>query len=245
MNSPDQSPVAVRVAALLVAGGRGTRFGGDEPKQFRLLGGRPLLAHAAAALAESPRVDLLIAVVPPGLEAVAREALHVPAIQRKLHAVVPGGVTRQESVWAGLAAAEGATHVLVHDAARPFLTQRMIGAALDAARRTGACTVALPVADTLVRGAPDAPVVAGLLDRTGAWSVQTPQAFARPVLQAAHEHARARGHVGTDDGGLVHALGHPVELVPGTWWNLKVTRPEDWARAEILLALRAELEAAG
>lgn len=234
----------MRVAALLVAGGSGTRFGGEEPKQFRQLGGRPLLWHAAAALAASPAVDTLIAVVPPGFEAAARAALQAPEIGLKLHAVVAGGASRQDSVWQGLQAAGDATHVLVHDAARPFLTQRMITDAVEAARRTGACTVALPVADTLIRAAADAAVVAGVIDRTAAWSVQTPQAFARAVLQAAHEHARTRGHVGTDDGGLVHALGHPVELVRGTWWNLKVTRPEDWTRAEILLELRDRLEAA-
>jgi len=233
----------VRVTALLVAGGSGSRFGGEEPKQFRQLGGRPLLWHAASALAASPAVDTLVAVVPAGFEDAARAALQGRQIEAKLLAVVAGGASRQDSVWQGLQAAGDATHILVHDAARPFVTQRMIAAAVDAARRTGACTVALPVADTLVRAAADGAVVTGVLDRTGAWSVQTPQAFARAVLQAAHEHARARGHVGTDDGGLVHALGHPVELVRGTWWNLKVTRPEDWARAEILLELRARLEA--
>lgn len=234
----------MHVIALLVAGGSGTRFGGEAPKQFRPLGGRPLFWHAAAALAASPVVDGLVAVVPAGFEAAARAALQAPEIQLKLQAVVPGGASRQDSVWQGLQAAGDATHVLVHDAARPFLTQRMIADAVEAARRTGACTVALPVADTLVRAAADGTVVTGVLDRTGAWSVQTPQAFKRAVLQAAHEHARTRGHVGTDDGGLVHALGHPVELVRGTWWNLKVTRPEDWARAEILLELRTRLEAA-
>jgi len=245
MSRLEHSEASGRVTALLVAGGRGARFGGGEPKQFRILGDRPLLAHAAAALVTSPLVDAWILVVPAGFEAAARTALQAAGVLHKLQAVVPGGATRQDSVWEGLAAAADATHVLVHDAARPFLTQGMIRDALAAARRTGACTVAVPVADTLVRGRPETPAVAGMLDRTGAWSVQTPQAFAREVLHAAHEQARERGLAGTDDAGLVHAIGHPVELVHGTWWNLKVTQPEDWARAEILLALRAQLEAAG
>ena len=244
MTQLDPSALAVRVTALLVAGGRGARFGGGEPKQFRLLGDRPLLAHAAGALESSPLVDALVVVVPEGFEAAARAALQAAGPLRKLQAVVPGGATRQESVWQGLKGATGATHVLVHDAARPFLIQRLIRDALAAARRSGACTVATPVGDTLVRGAVGATVVAGMLDRTDAWSVQTPQAFAREVLEAAHVQARLRADVGTDDAGLVHAIGRPVELVRGTWWNLKVTQLEDWARAEILLALRDRLEAA-
>jgi 2-C-methyl-D-erythritol 4-phosphate cytidylyltransferase len=251
-----------------VAGGHGARFGGSEPKQFALLGGRPLVTHAAAVLDAAPEIDAWIAVAPPGLEARTREVLQAADVAHRLRAVVAGGATRQESVWNGLQAAPDAEYVLVHDAARPFVTARLVRETLAAAWRAGAATVALPVSDTLLRVdksdvGPSAPtgevvmVVSGeRVDRDRLWSVQTPQAFATDVLRAAHERARAVATGAaraatteaartvaagaTDDSGLVLASGRDVALVPGSWWNMKITEPEDLRRAEHVLRLQSE-----
>jgi 2-C-methyl-D-erythritol 4-phosphate cytidylyltransferase len=246
---------STRVVALLVAGGRGARFGGGDPKQFAPLGDRPLVAHAAAVLDAAPEVDAWIAVAPAGLEARTRDVLQAAGATRKLQDVVAGGDTRQQSVWNGLQAARDAAYVVVHDAARPLVTARLVRATVAAAWRTGAATVALPVSDTLFRvetsdvvesspaGEPVVVVTADRVGRDRLWSVQTPQAFAADVLRAAHAGARAAGmHDASDDCGLVFARGGKVALVPGVWWNLKVTEPEDLRRAELFLDLRTRLE---
>lgn len=238
-----------RIAGLLVAGGQGARFGGETPKQFLALGGRPLFLHAAAALAASPVIEGLVLVVPEGWEDRARELLREARLAGKLQHVVAGGATRQESVWRGLEKVAGCTHVLVHDAARPFLTSGAIQATVSASERHGAATVAIPVSDTLYRAEVSDPGDDGdayavtPVSRDGMWSVQTPQVFEVELLREAHRHARGRNIDATDDGRLVLELGRRLELVPGTWWNVKVTRAADLLRAEAILAMREQLMA--
>jgi 2-C-methyl-D-erythritol 4-phosphate cytidylyltransferase len=237
----------VRLAALLVAGGRGSRFGSEDPKQFLLLGGRPLFEHAARALHQSSVVDTLYVVSTPGWEDRLRHHLETAGLAGKLGGVVAGGATRQDSVGRGLEAVGAFTHILVHDAARPFVTEALVLAALGAAVRHGAATVGLPISDTLFRAEvdmdeprsePQATHAVAPVGRDGLWSVQTPQAFELELLREAHRHARSRGLEATDDGRLVLELGHRLDLVPGHWWNIKVTRPEDLVRAEMLLSFR-------
>jgi 2-C-methyl-D-erythritol 4-phosphate cytidylyltransferase len=236
-----------RIAGLLVAGGQGARFGGEVPKQFLVLGGRPLFVHAAQALDASPAIEDIVLVVPEGWEDRARELLQAATLAGKLRQVVAGGATRQESVWRGLEKVTGCTHVLVHDAARPFLTARSIQAAVSASERFGAATVAMPVSDTLYRAEISDPGADGdshavtPVPRDGMWSVQTPQVFEIELLREAHRHARGRNVDATDDGRLVLDLGRRLELVPGDWWNIKVTRTEDLQRAEAILAMRDRL----
>jgi 2-C-methyl-D-erythritol 4-phosphate cytidylyltransferase/2-C-methyl-D-erythritol 2,4-cyclodiphosphate synthase len=239
-----------RVAGVLVAGGLGTRFGGGEPKQFALLGGVPLLVHAGRVFDAAAAIDGWVAVAPAGLEARTRAILEAGGAAQRLRDVVTGGATRQESVWNGLRAAGGAGIVVVHDAARPFVSARLLAETVAAATAAGAATVATPVSDTLLRvessdvvssaAGEVAVVVSGTrVDRDRLWSVQTPQAFRVEVLRAAHERALADATAGvaTDDSQLVLAQGGRVALVPGAWWNLKVTAPEDLARAALLLSV--------
>lgn len=239
----------VRLAAVLVAGGRGARFGDETPKQFLALGGEPLFLHAARVLAASPIVDSLVVVATPGWETDVGQHLAAARLDRKLSGIVPGGATRQDSVWCGLEAVEGCTHVLVHDAARPFLTERLVQRAVGGAETSGAASVGLPISDTLFRGEadPEAGSPGGAravapVPRDGLWSVQTPQVFELELLREAHRQARARGQDATDDGSLVLELGRTLVLVRGAWWNLKVTRTEDLRRAERILAVRALLD---
>ena len=151
--------------------------------------------------------------------------------------VVAGGPRRQDSVRLGLDAitpGDGASLVLVHDAARPFVDARTIRAVLDAAARDGAATAAAPVADTLKRVHDGR--VAATLDRAGVWGTQTPQAFRLPLLRDAHARAVAAGLDATDDAMLVESLGHPVAVVAAPSRNLKITSPEDLALARALVA---------
>ncbi len=215
-----------RVAALVVAAGRGERAGGGEPKQFRPLRGRPLVVHAVEAFLGHPRIGRVHVVVPGGAE--ARRILG-PLAERV--GLSPGGATRQESVRLGLEAlgqADPPSHVLIHDAARPFVPAAMIDRVVDAlAQHPGACP-ALPVVDSLRRGGA---TVAEVVDREGLWRVQTPQGFDFRAILEAH---RTAAPGATDDVAVAHAAGLTVALVEGDERAMKVTVAEDFARASAL-----------
>ncbi len=211
----------MRVAAILVAAGTGSRFGAETPKQFLVLAGHPVIRHAAVALAR----DVAL-IQPVGDAAAIGTALagipHLPP--------VPGGATRQESVRAGLEAlaAHAPDIVLVHDAARPVIPSGTVPALLDALTRAPGAIPAVPVADTLKRGA--AGTVAATVPRDGLHRAQTPQAFRFETLLDLH---RAAAHgAATDDAALLEAAGAAVLLVPGSDDNVKLTYPEDRMRLE-------------
>lgn len=213
--------LAGRRAALIPAAGSGTRLG-RGPKALVEVAGRSLLARSVAALA--PHVDEVLVALPGGLSLPAG----IPA------RAVPGGETRQASVYR-LLEATSAEIVLVHDAARPFLPAGVVEALLEAVAETGAATAALPVADTLVRGAGGR--WDGAVPREGLWAVQTPQAFRRELLLRAHRAARERGFEATDDAGLIAWQGGGVTLVPGDARLFKVTAPGDLALAHAVARL--------
>ena len=214
----DQQPSTF--AALIPAAGSGTRLG-KGPKAAVTVGGRSLLAWAAHALA--PHVAEVVVALPDGLSLPA----DVPAGVR----TITGGETRQESVEKLLRATD-AEYVLIHDAARPFLSAETVQAVQAAVLEVGAATVALHVADSLVRAAGDDWQEA--VSREHLWAVQTPQGFRRTLLQEAHARARAEHFAATDDAGLVARLGHTVRLVRGDARLLKVTTAGDLALAEAL-----------
>jgi 2-C-methyl-D-erythritol 4-phosphate cytidylyltransferase/2-C-methyl-D-erythritol 2,4-cyclodiphosphate synthase len=223
-----------RVTAILAAGGAGVRAG--VAKQWLVLGGETVLRRSARALAGCPAVDALVAVVPPGDE--ARGLAELEGLGRPARAVA-GGAARADSVRNGLAAAEGAAVVLVHDAARPFATPDLAARVAEAASRDGAALAALPVTDTVKRAGPGdaAPRVAETLDRRTLWLAQTPQGFRRDLLLRAYAAAGSGASAATDECALVEAIGAPVTLVPGEPGNFKITGADDVARA------RAALEA--
>ncbi|MCS7081896.1 MAG: 2-C-methyl-D-erythritol 4-phosphate cytidylyltransferase [Bacteroidetes bacterium] len=219
------------VAALIPAAGSGSRMGGERPKQFRLLGELPLLVHTLRIFEHHPAVTAIYVSLPRAF--MDEVALWVYRHDlRKVKKLLPGGRTRQESVWQALRAVpEEIEWVLVHDAVRPFVPKGLLDAIIEAMRAYGAAIPAVPVVDTLKRVDPNG-WVQQTLDRAALRAAQTPQAFRRDLLMQAYERARACGLEATDEASLVEALGTPVRVVPGAPENRKLTTPEDWAWAE-------------
>lgn len=226
----------MRFACIVSAAGRGERFGGDVPKAFQPLGGRPMLDHSLTAVGNHPAVELLVVAAPGDrlreAEAIASAAgLPIPVI------VVAGGATRGASVRAALAAVPaGIEGVLVHDAARPFVPSAVVDAVVSAVAAGAAGVVpGVPVIDT-IKQVDDHDVVITTPPRDQLRAIQTPQGFQVAVL---HE-ALARSDDGaTDDAGMVERSGWPVSVVPGHPDAFKITTPDDRMRAEELLHRRA------
>lgn len=217
------------VDVVIPAAGAGTRLGGRVPKQFRRLGGSPVLVATVRHFTRHPAVRA-IALAAPAAQLDRTRRLLRPLERRLRLTVVPGGATRQESVWLALQALPpGGEVIVVHDAVRPFVSRALIDAVIEAARRTGAAICALPVAETIKRVRDG--LVLGTVEREELWTVQTPQAFRADLLREAHDKARRDAVVGTDDAMLVERLGHPVRVVPGSAENVKITTPEDLRRA--------------
>ena len=208
-------------AAIITAAGRGLRAGGDIPKQWQMLAGRPVVAHALAAFAGMPRV----LTVHPADQALAE------ALGPDIH-IVNGGATRSASVKNALEAlaGQGISKVLIHDGARPLVSAAVIARVIDALDQAAGAAPALPVSDALWRGADGR--VAGTQDRSGLYRAQTPQGFRYEAILAAH-----RAHPGdaADDVAVARAAGLDVAIVAGDEDNLKLTFPDDFARAEAIL----------
>lgn len=223
----------MRVAALVLAAGRGERFGAPIPKAFLPLDGRPLVVRAIEALAARPEVERIVPVLPAAdLERFAALGRDFAGAE-KLAPAVAGGAERQDSMRAGLAALPADVEwVAVHDAARPLVRPEDVGRVLAAAARTGAALLAVPVRDTLKRVREGR--VAETLARAECWAAQTPQVFRAALLREALAKAEAEGFQGTDDAQLVERLGAAVEIVAGDPANLKITWPEDLVLAEAI-----------
>ncbi|MDH4098700.1 MAG: 2-C-methyl-D-erythritol 4-phosphate cytidylyltransferase [Nitrospira sp.] len=230
-----QTPLVV---ALVPAAGRGLRMGGSVPKQFLALGGEPLVVHSLRVLQASPVIDQIVMAVPQADLDYCLNDLAVRFGFSKITKVVPGGKERQDSVRHALEhVSEETDIVVVHDAVRPFLTEKMVAEVVDAARRVGGAIVALPMRDTVKEvGAEHR--IERTVDRRPLWLAQTPQAFRRDQLLEAHRKAHAEGVHATDDAFLFEWAGYPVMVVEGSGENVKVTRPEDMIIGEAILAAR-------
>lgn len=227
--------------AVVPAAGVGSRMGGeagDPAKQFRELDDAPILVHTLRALASAPGVTGLVVVV--GEEEVepVRQRLSKDApLADALKAVVAGGATRQASVARGVARVPDEVGIiLVHDAVRPFVRAEDIEAVIQAVRASGAAALAVPVADTLRRGASGR--FEATVDREGLWRMQTPQGSRREVLADALARAEREGWTATDEVGVLQRMGAAVALVEGDERNIKLTRPSDWLLAQALWAHR-------
>lgn len=228
----------VTTAAVIVAAGRGTRArgAGELPKQYLPLAGTPVLGHSLRALTEHPQIGPIVVVY--NLDDAALYAQTAAPYVGRLAPPVCGGATRQASVLAGLEAlaALAPDHVLIHDAARPFLTARLVDALIAALAEHPGAIAAEPVSDTLKQAAVDG-TIARTVDRQGLWRAQTPQAFHFATILDVHRRAAIAGHSDfTDDAGLAEWAGLPVKLVASGGQNMKLTTAEDVTLAERLLA---------
>ena len=216
------------VAVVIVAAGRGHRAGGDVPKAYRPLNGQPMVRHSLSLFAGDPRIRVVQPVIH------ADDASLYGEASRELDVLPPvfGGATRQASVHAGLEALAGhrPDRVLVHDAARPFVSSGLIGRALAAAHPAAVPGVA--VTDT-IKSIDAGGHVSQTLERSALRAIQTPQAFNFNALLAAHRRAvAARRDEFSDDAALMEWAGHPVSVFAGEAGNVKLTVPEDFAKAE-------------
>ena len=233
----------MRMVAVVLGGGIGQRVGAALPKQLLRLGGRTLVEHCVAAFEQAPGVDEILVVMAAGYVEQVRDMLAEGGFS-KVTGVIAGGVARSDSTRVALAAIAGPGDgdrgdcgVLLHDAARPLVDQRIIADCVAALGEHEAAGVAVPASDTIV--ITDNGVMHTMPRRETLWRCQTPQCFRLPVIARAHELAAADPDFApTDDCGVVlrYLPGVDVHIVPGSERNLKVTYPQDLAVAEALLA---------
>jgi 2-C-methyl-D-erythritol 4-phosphate cytidylyltransferase len=222
------------VGVVIVAGGSGTRAGGQELKQFRWVAGKPMLLHSVQTFMARPDVGMVVCVLPQRYAGDPPPWLFQCDVDRLL--VSLGGRTRNESVANGLDdLPDEAEIVLVHDAARPLVGADTIDRVVASARAGTSAIAALPVVDTLKEVDGDGMIVR-TVERDALWRAQTPQGFPRRVLVDAHRRAKAERVAATDDAALCERLGIPVRVVRGSERALKVTDPGDFARIEALFA---------
>jgi 2-C-methyl-D-erythritol 4-phosphate cytidylyltransferase len=226
--------------AVVLGGGMGTRFGAALPKQLLTLAGKTLVEHCVAAFAAAPGVDEILLVMPLAYHEEAKRL-----VGDQVSAIIEGGVTRSDSVRNALAQISARypaadTGVLIHDAARPLVTQQIIADCVAALRRHDAIGTAVPTSDTILVVGND--VIAHVPPRETLYRAQTPQCFRLEIIARAHALAAADpAFVPTDDCGVVlrYLPDIPVHIVPGSESNLKVTYPADLAIAEALIRARA------
>jgi len=222
----------VRASAIVVAAGSGTRLGSGEPKAFVKLRGHPTLHYSLATIATLPMIEEVVIAIPAGMERRTREEVARAGLEAPVK-VTAGGLERQDSVRIALALSSAEAEVIIiHDAARPFADTALFRRCIDAASARGAAIAAIPVADTLKRVADG--VIHSTLKRAGLYQAQTPQAFQRRLLIAAHERATRERIVATDDADLVEQIGGTVEIVEASALNMKITTKSDLMIAEAL-----------
>lgn len=231
-----------QVGLIIVAGGRGDRFGADEEKTLAPLLGHPVLAWSLLAFEPFEQITDRVLVVPPGRESLFTERVLEPLNLTDRVAVVPGGEHRQQSVSNGIPAMGGVPHwILVHDGARPLVSRELIQRILDTLDSGESVVPALPLRDSIARVGFET-WLKGYVDRRELLAVQTPQGFHRPVLEYAHKKAEQDHFIGTDEASLVLRMNHPVSWIEGEVENLKITYPGDLHLAEAILRNRGYRE---
>lgn len=226
-------------AAIIPAAGIGTRMKLDHPKQFHRLSGAPILIHTVKAFIKNSHIDQIVVVVPTDWIRQTHEMFAAYIDEGAEITIVQGGQRRQDSVLAGLnTLSRDIDVVLVHDGARPLVSQAVIDRCYGAAVNDGAAIAAVPVKDTLKRGDKTA-MVTDTVDRKNLWHAQTPQAARRKLLVKAFQ--QLGGEDVTDESSLLQLAGIPVTLVAGSESNIKITRPEDLQLAETIMCSRTNI----
>ncbi len=228
-----------KYAAIVLSAGSGSRMKSDIPKQYLPLIEKPVIYYSLMAFQNSPVDEIILVSGANDIEYCRKEIVERYGLS-KVTRIVAGGKERYDSVYEGLCATD-AEYVLIHDGARPVLTSHLIDRMIQGVENTGACIAAMPVKDT-IKLSDEHKQVASTPDRKHLWMVQTPQCFARTLLEESYEILKCKQKAGenvpdiTDDAMIVeYATGKKITLVEGAYTNLKITTPEDLAVAEIFL----------
>lgn len=229
----------MKCTALVPAAGQGKRMGAARSKPYLLLDEKPILLHTLQALEQCPLIDDVVLLVEHGEIEHARASVVEAFGLAKVSAVRAGGQKRQDSVWEGLKTiTDDCDLVMVHDGARPFVTQEILARAVQGAIDCGASVVGVPAKDTVKLVSAQKHVLE-TPDRAGVFLVQTPQTFRRAIVLEAYRQAMREGFYATDDAALVERLGMPIKVVEGSYDNIKITTPEDLAIGEMIVRRRA------
>ena len=229
--------------ALIVAAGEGVRMGSHTRKQYLPLNGKPVLLHTLEVFDGCPAIQTIFLVMPPGDFGYCDETVLESGSIETPVCMVPGGATRQDSVYNGLTAIDKKDRrslhdiVAIHDGVRPFVTGRQIEACIDVACESGACILGVPASDTL-KQVDTSGCITQTVKRDMVWQAQTPQAFRVDLIRNAYRQAKQTGRRATDDASLLEDLGHPVRIVTGTRYNIKITLEEDLRMAEAICRFR-------
>jgi 2-C-methyl-D-erythritol 4-phosphate cytidylyltransferase / 2-C-methyl-D-erythritol 2,4-cyclodiphosphate synthase len=231
-------------AAVIAAGGTGTRMNSAVPKQFLEIAGKPILLHTIVGIAAIEEVAQIIIALPAEHIAEAKTILKQHPLRIEIE-YVPGGTYRQESVSLGVAhVSPDVDIIMVHDAVRPICDREMMKRVLDAAWENGAAVPGLPATETIQRVDINRRVLP-TPPREELYAIQTPQAFRADILRTALKQAEEAGFLGTDESSVVLWAGHPAIVVPGSSDNIKITRPLDLDIAELLISKRSKGDYAG
>ena len=236
-------PDAASLSVVVVAGGRGVRFGAKTPKQFLRLAGVPVLIHTLQKFEKARVVNRVVLVLPENRCRWFEETVLPDYSLSKLSNVVPGGETRRDSVRHGLArlVATEEPYVAVHDGVRPFFDLRWLEIGMAVLKNFPAVAFGVSPVDTVKRVSSRGFTVS-TPKRVSLVMIQTPQMFHTSLIKEAHEKALKEGWPASDDTILMERMGYPVKVLPGSRWNIKITEPTDLGIGEMLLKLTAEGE---
>ena len=225
-----------RNTAIVLAAGQGKRMHSKIQKQFMELNGMPVLCYSLRCFQESPLIQDIILVTGEESISYCKEEIVQKYGFTKVSAVIPGGKERYDSVYAGLCECRDCEYVLIHDGARPFVTEEILKRGLQKVKETGACVIGMPSKDT-VKLSDEEGYVKETPNRKCVWTIQTPQIFSYPLIREAHDSIRQKDMSKITDDAMVveQETGAKVALAEGSYQNIKITTPEDLDIAEAFL----------
>ena len=228
-----------KVTAIILAAGKGSRMHSTVQKQYMMLDGYPVVYYALKSFQDSEVDDIILVTGKDEITYCEQEIVKAYGFD-KVSRVISGGTERYESVYNALSAAEDTAYVIIHDGARPFVDLEMIHDSIIHVKEHGACTVAVPVKDTIKEVAENGFGIR-TLERRLLWNVQTPQAFSYDLIKTAYLKMMENGDIDvTDDTMIVERyMGHSVKVIHGSYYNIKLTTPEDMEIAEFLVKNRS------
>ncbi|MYB66745.1 2-C-methyl-D-erythritol 4-phosphate cytidylyltransferase [Candidatus Poribacteria bacterium] len=224
-----------KIVVLIPAAGKGKRMDSAVKKPYLVLADKPVLSHTIERFEHNSAIDNIFLIVHKSDFESCKNIVIEPYNYKKVRGLIPGGETRQESVFNGLSAlTDDVDYVIIHDGVRPFINNEIITKCLEAAAEWGAAVAAVPVKET-IKFANEDHFSVQTPNRKLLWRVQTPQVFRKTVIETAHKSAIQEGNGAPDDATLVERLGSPVKLVMGSYKNIKITTPEDMRFAETII----------